>query len=96
MFDRIRQCLAPPAHENWKRLLLTRPEIALIIGLAPLDVSVTAEEASRYLDNGLTNGYLMLGCVHAEHPMRPPPRRALGTGTETAAPSQSSDEGKLR
>nr|WSZ97290.1 hypothetical protein OH820_17940 [Streptomyces sp. NBC_00857] len=64
--SRIHQGLALPAHAHWKELLLTRPEVALVIGLAPLDVHAAAEEADRYLDHCLHNGDLMLGRVHAE------------------------------
>ncbi|MFF4573127.1 hypothetical protein [Streptomyces sp. NPDC001410] len=63
---RISKGLSLPAHEHWKRLLRTRPEVALVIGLAPLDVQAAAEEADRYIDRCLHNGDLMVGRVHAE------------------------------
>ncbi|MER5184795.1 hypothetical protein ABT009_42010 [Streptomyces sp. NPDC002896] len=91
-FERLHQGLTLPAHEHWKRLLLTRPEVALVVGLAPLAADATAEEANRYLEHGVRNGYLMLGRVHAEHPMRPSPRHHSVDLMETAA--RTIDEGK--
>ncbi|MER8068366.1 hypothetical protein ABTZ59_08725 [Streptomyces sp. NPDC094034] len=63
---RINKWLSLPTHECWRRLLLTRLEAALVIGLVPLDVQAAAEEADRYLDRCLHHGDLMVGRVHAE------------------------------
>ncbi|QOV38131.1 hypothetical protein IM697_06980 [Streptomyces ferrugineus] len=63
---RINKWLSLPTHEHWRRLLLMRPEAALVIGLAPLDVHAAGEEADRYLDGCLHDGELMVGRVHAE------------------------------
>ncbi|WP_210591122.1 hypothetical protein [Streptomyces sp. GESEQ-35] len=63
---RIGQCLTLPTHEHWRRLLLTRPEVALVVGLAPLDVHAAEDEGDRYIDRCLHQGDLMVGRVHAE------------------------------
>ncbi|NUR01823.1 MAG: hypothetical protein HOY79_36420 [Streptomyces sp.] len=63
---RIGQGLALPTHEHWRQLLRTRPEVALVIGLAPLDVHAAEDEGDRYLDRCLHHGDLMVGRVHAE------------------------------
>ncbi|MET7713319.1 hypothetical protein [Streptomyces sp. NPDC005407] len=88
----VRQEIALPAHARWMRLLLTRPEVAVVVGLAPLELHATAEEVERYLDDGLHTGRLLLGRAHVADSRRPPQRLFSIEGME--AVPHPTDEGK--
>ncbi|MEU5437687.1 hypothetical protein AB0G73_30525 [Streptomyces sp. NPDC020719] len=70
---RIRRKITLPAHARWQRLLLTRPEAAVVVGLVPLGLDATAEQVDRYLDDALRTGRLLLGRAGVADSRRPPP-----------------------
>jgi hypothetical protein len=88
----VRQEITLPAHAHWMRLLLTRPEVAVVVGLAPLELHATTEEVERYLDDGLRAGRLLLGRAHVAESRRPPQRPFPIEDME--APSHPTDERK--
>lgn len=61
-----------PAHPRWVRSLLSRPDVAVLVGLDLLARTSSMSDVDGYLDRGLEAGRLFFGTASVErHPHRP-------------------------
>lgn len=54
-----------PVHPRWVRLLLERPNVAVVVGLDPIARTSAMADINNYLDKGMDAGRLFFGTASA-------------------------------